>query len=62
MLAGLDVGLPLPERDDPANPPNGSWGIVQIQPTAQGNVMIRRIPPTGVEGLFKSSLLQESET
>ena len=38
----------------PGNPPNGSWGIVQVQPT--NNTPNLLIPPTAVGGYFKSSL------
>ena len=36
------------------NPPNGSWGIVQVQPT--NNEADLLIPPTAVGGYFKSNL------
>ena len=37
------------------NPPNGSWGIVQILPTRK---VLRNpgMPPTGVGGLFRFCL------
>ena len=37
------------------NPPNGSWGIVQIQPTRR-NVMKNENPPNGSWGMFRSGL------
>jgi hypothetical protein len=39
------------------NPTNGSWWMVQIQPTNKARLIIRAIPPTGVGGWFRSSLL-----
>src|SRR5262245_60796200 len=36
------------------NPPNGSWGMVKVQPT--GAALTARIPPTAVGGWLRSGL------
>src|SRR5262245_1707473 len=36
------------------NPPNGSWGMVKVQPT--GAALTSRIPPTAVGGWLRSGL------
>jgi hypothetical protein len=44
------------------NPPNGSWGIVQIQPTTKVCRRDLEIPPTAVGGISESChrLVRES--
>src|SRR5688572_11484200 len=39
-----------------ANSTNGSWWIVQIQPTHNSHIKEKEIPPTVVGGLFRSDL------
>src|SRR5262249_44561265 len=38
------------------NPPNGSWGTLQVPPTGLRCAVQPGIPPTGVGGNFKSRL------
>ena len=45
-----------PHAFETRNPPNGSWGIVQIQPTKKCATETAEIPPTAVGGLFRSCL------
>ena len=40
-----------------ANSTNGSWWIVQIQPTHNSHMEKKEIPPTAVGGMFRSNLL-----
>src|SRR5262245_25544994 len=61
LQAGVRIVVPrhLPVEKiatcaDGPNPPNGSWGIVKIQPTRAGQ--LSRIPPTAVGGSLKPSL------
>jgi hypothetical protein len=49
--------LALPQK---SNTTNGSWWIVQIQPTHNGQHKNREIPPTAVGGLFRSCLFNGS--
>src|SRR5262249_745168 len=43
-----------------ANPPNGSWGIVKVQPTQRRQTSLPRIPPTGVGGSLKVQPTQQT--